>query len=46
LQSLNLINDGEWLGAGAYVGGSVVLCIFPVWAGYVLARGLNGLKFL
>jgi fluoride exporter len=46
LQSLNLLNDGEWLKAGGYVGGSVAFCLMAVWAGHVLALGLNNLKFL
>ena len=46
LQTLNLLNDGEWLSAGGYVGASVVLCLVAVWAGYALAVGLNGLKFI
>lgn len=45
LQTLNLLNDREWLGAGAYIGGSVGLCLVAVWAGYALALGLSGLKF-
>lgn len=44
LQSLNLMNDGEWLSAGGYVGGSVVLCLFAVWLGQILAIALNGTK--
>jgi CrcB protein len=46
LQTLNLLNDGEWLGAGGYVGASVVLCLLAVWAGYALAIGLYSLKFI
>jgi CrcB protein len=46
LQTLNLVNDGEWLGAGGYVAASVVLCLVAVWAGQALAVGLNSLKFL
>jgi len=46
LQSLNLLNDGEWLSAGGYIGGSAVLCLFAVWVGQTLAVGLNGLKLL
>ncbi|MGA2815004.1 MAG: fluoride efflux transporter CrcB [Xanthobacteraceae bacterium] len=45
LQTLNLLNDGEWVSAGGYVGGSVVLCLVAVWAGFALAVGLNSLKF-
>jgi fluoride exporter len=46
LQTMNLVNDGEWLRAGGYVGGSVALCLIAVWAGQALAVGLNGLKFV
>src|SRR5690242_8514917 len=46
LQTLNLINDGEWLYAGANIIGSVVLCLVAVWAGYVLAVSLNALKWV
>jgi CrcB protein len=45
LQTLNLLNDGEWLSASAYAGVSVALCLVAVWAGYALAVGLNSLKF-
>jgi fluoride exporter len=41
LQTLNLINDGEWLGAGGYIGGSVALSLIAVWAGRALAVSLN-----
>jgi fluoride exporter len=44
LQTLSLINDGEWLSASGYVAGSVALCLIAVWAGYVLALGLNVMK--
>jgi fluoride exporter len=44
LQTLNLLNDSEWLGAGGYVAASVVLCLVAVWAGYVLASSLNVIK--
>jgi fluoride exporter len=45
LQTLNLLNDGEWLSASAYAGLSVALCLVAVWAGYAFAVGLNSLKF-
>lgn len=45
LQSLNLLNDGEWLLAGSYIGASVVLGLLAVWAGYALAVALNTLRF-
>lgn len=46
LQTLSLLNDGEWFSAGGYVGASVMLCLVAVWAGYALAVGLNSLKFI
>jgi CrcB protein len=36
LQTLNLVQAGEWLRAAAYILGSVVLCLAAVWAGYAL----------
>lgn len=41
LQTLNLARDGEWLYAGANIGLSVLLCLFAVWLGYVLAEILH-----
>jgi fluoride exporter len=41
LQSLILARNGEWLRAGAYVVGSVVLCLVAVWLGYLAAAALN-----
>jgi len=41
LQTLNLINDGEWLAAGANVTASVVLCLAAVWAGHAIAIAVN-----
>jgi CrcB protein len=46
LQTLNLMNDGEWLKVGANIGGSVVLCLFAVWAGHVLAVSLNSMRWV
>jgi CrcB protein len=44
LQTLYLARDGEnWLAALNIVL-SVVLCLLAVWAGFVLANALNGLK--
>jgi fluoride exporter len=40
LQTLNLMNDGGWLKAGANIGLSVVLCLFAVWAGHIMALSL------
>jgi CrcB protein len=44
LQTLNLVNDGEWLSAGWNIVGSVVLCLMVVWIGWVLGVALNQLK--
>jgi CrcB protein len=46
LQTLNLINDGEWLRAGVNAGASVAFCLVAVGAGHVLAIALNSLKFV
>jgi CrcB protein len=46
LQTLNLMNDGEWLYAGANIVLSVALCLIAVWAGYVLAAGVNTMKWV
>ena len=45
LQTLNLMQDGEWLGAAGNVVGSVVLCLLAVWLGHVLAVSLNAPKW-
>jgi CrcB protein len=44
LQTLNLMNDREWLYAGANVVGSVCLCMLFVWLGVIAAAALNQLK--
>lgn len=44
LQTLNLMNDGEWLYAGGNIVGSVVLCLLFVWLGAAAAAALNQLK--
>lgn len=41
LQTLNLIQDGQWLYAGANVIFSVVLCMIGVWLGYLLGTVLS-----
>jgi CrcB protein len=46
LQTLDLLNDGEWLPAIGNVGLSVVLCLLAVWAGHVLAVNLNAMKWI
>jgi CrcB protein len=46
LQTLSLMNDGEFLYAGANVVLSVVACLVAVWAGTMLAGGINSLKWI
>ena len=46
LQTLNLMNDGEWLYAGGNIGLSVILCLIGVWAGYLLGSSINGMKWI
>lgn len=43
LQTLNLMNDGEWFYAAANAFGSIVLCFLAVWAGHALAAGVGAL---
>jgi fluoride exporter len=45
LQTLNLVNDGEWLYAGLNIGGSVLLCLVAVWAGHAIAVHFNALQW-
>lgn len=40
-QTLNLVNDGEWLFAGLNASLSVALCLFAVWMGHFAAVFLN-----
>jgi len=44
LQTLNLMNNGEWYRAVGNIGASVVLCLIAVWAGVVLAGLVNAMK--
>jgi CrcB protein len=44
LQTLNLMNDGEWFRAGGNIGLSVALCLIAVWVGFVLASTINMMK--
>jgi CrcB protein len=44
LQTLELVQNGEWFRAGANVVGSVVLCLIAVWLGHLLAAGINSMK--
>lgn len=41
LQTLALIQDGQWLPAGLYILGSVALCLVAVWAGHALGLAIN-----
>jgi len=44
LQTLNLIQDREWLYAGANMLLSVFLCLVAVWLGYLLGATINSMK--
>ncbi len=46
LQTLNLMNDGEWLYAGLNIGVSVALCLLAVWIGHLLAGYVNAIKWV
>jgi CrcB protein len=46
LQTLNQMNDGDWLRAGANVGASVFLCLLAVWAGQILALSINSMRWI
>jgi len=46
LQTLNLMNDGEWAFAVANIGLSVFLCLIAVWAGHVLDVSMNAMKWI
>ncbi len=46
IQTLNLVQEGEWLRAGGNIVGSVVLCLVAVWAGFAAAAALNSMKWI
>jgi CrcB protein len=46
LQTLNLMNDGEWFYAGTNILLSVALCLIAVWGGNMLASSLNTMKWI
>jgi len=46
LQTLNLVQDSEWLQAGGNIVGSVVLCLLGVWLGHILAASLNSMRWI
>ncbi|NSL73192.1 fluoride efflux transporter CrcB [Hyphomicrobium sulfonivorans] len=43
LQTMVLMQEGQWLAAGGYIAASVLLCLLAVWAGYAIAMQLNPL---
>lgn len=46
LQTLNLVNDGEWFYAGMNIAASVVSCLLAVWLGHVLGGNFNTMKWV
>ena len=44
LQTLNLMNNGEWFRASGNIGLSFALCLIAVWAGAILAGAINAMK--
>ena len=44
LQTLNLMRDGEWRYAALNILGSVALCLFAAWLGYIAGMYLNSMK--
>jgi fluoride exporter len=46
LQTLNLMNGGEWMKATANIGFSIILCLLSVWAGSMLAGAINAMKWI
>ena len=46
LQTLNLLQDGEWWLAGANIALSLIVCLIAVWAGFALAASINSLKWI
>jgi CrcB protein len=46
LQTLNLVDDGEWLGAGGNIVLSVILCLLAVWAGHVIASIMTAMRWV
>lgn len=44
LQTLSLVQDGEWLAAGGNILFSLVLCLVAVWLGHTTALSLNNLS--
>ncbi len=42
LETLNLVQNGEWLATGGYIGGSVFFCLVGVWLGHIAGVLING----
>lgn len=45
LQTLNLLNEGEYVYAGGNIVLSVVLCLLAVWAGSAIAISISALRW-
>lgn len=46
IQTLNLLNDGQWFYAAANIILSVALCLLAVWIGHALAVSLNTMRWV
>lgn len=46
IQTLNLLNDGQYLYAGGNIVLSVALCLVAVWAGSAAGLALNALRWV
>ena len=46
IQTLSLMQGGEWFRAGAYIVLSVICCLVAVWMGYLLAASINAMKWV
>ena len=46
LQTLNIVNEGDWASAGLNISASVILCLLAVWVGHIAAVQLNVLKWV
>lgn len=44
LQTLNLMQDGQWLHVGVNIVASVALCLLAVWLGHAAAASFNALR--